>query len=288
MTGYGRSREKVGAREVVLELRSVNHRFCDIITRLPRRLQGLEGRFRKLISDRFSRGRLELSVALDGAEDQPRRLAVDRAAVRQYLSLLRELQREFRLKGAIEVGHLVAVRDLILVAEPEADPEDLAKAAERLLMRAMDAVDVMRRREGKSLERDLLRRITLIRRALQRVERRAPEVLRHYEDRIRSRLREATRDGGIDPGRLAQEVALFAERSDITEELTRLKSHLRQFAAMVRSVQSVGRSLDFLLQEMSREVNTISAKANDARISGEVVGIKAEVEKIREQVQNVE
>ncbi len=300
MTGYGRGETRYRGSPVVAEIRSVNHRYLDILVRLPKALSPVEERFKKLVQKSFSRGRVELSVAFEGGDGQGRRQPVlDRAAALRYYRLLRQIQREFKLPGEIDLG-LMANFGVITAAEPPEEREKLAVAAERALGQAIRAVEAMRRKEGAGLAEDLLLRLTLTRKALDRIEGREPVILEQHKKRIAARVSELMGGGlQIDPGRLAQEVAIAAERSDITEEVKRLQIHFSEFEKRLlapgRSTprskerpEPIGRTLDFLLQEMNREVNTIGSKANDADVSLEAVGMKAEMEKIREQVQNVE
>lgn len=288
MTGYGRSEGRFHEFAIVAELRSTNHKYCDISIRIPKFLLPLEISLKKRVQQRFTRGRLELAVTVNGAADQTKRLEVDLELARQYTRILGEIQSKLELPGQVDLAMLMGFRDIITTTDLEGETDELSLQVEKLVGEAMARLETMRRKEGQSLAKDLRHRIVLIEKALRRIEGRIPTMVRGYQGRLKDRIERLTRGVKLDPNRLAQEAALFAERSDVSEELTRLKSHLSQFKTMIRGNDSIGRSLDFLIQEMNREVNTIGSKATDAPIAMGVVGIKSELEKLREQVQNIE
>ncbi|MBI3609517.1 MAG: YicC family protein [Nitrospirae bacterium] len=288
MTGYGRSEGSYRDMVIVAELRSTNHKYCDVAIRLPKFLLPLETSLKKLLQQRFTRGRLELTVTVNGASEQTRRLDLDLETARQYSRLLSELKAKLELPGQVDLALLTNFRDIITTSEWVEGADELTARVRRLVADAMRRLGGMRRKEGGALVRDLRRRIQTVEKALRRIEVRAPDTVRDYQARLKDRILSLTGGVQLDPGRLAQEVALFAERCDISEEITRLRSHLGQFKAMIKGNESVGRSLDFLIQEMNREINTIGSKSGDAPIAMGVVGIKTELEKLREQVQNIE
>jgi len=288
MTGYGRSEGTHREYAIVAELRSTNHKYCDISVRLPKFLLPLEIPLKKLLQERFTRGRLELAVTVNGAAEQTKRMEVNLELARQYLALMKEIQSKLDLPGRPDLGMLMEFRDIISPADVEDVTGELESRVEVLVRDAMGRLESMRKKEGQTLAKDLLRRIGMIEKALGRIEVRIPAMLREYQGRLKDRIERLTKGVKLEPARLIQEVALFAERSDVTEELTRLKSHMKQFKSMIRGSAAVGRSLDFLIQEMNREVNTIGSKAADAAVALGVVGIKSELEKLREQVQNIE
>jgi len=288
MTGYGRSEGSYRDLLMVAELRSTNHKYCDITVRLPKILLPLETPLKKRLQERFTRGRLELSVTLNGASEPTKRLEADLELARRYVCILKDLQSNLGLPGQVDLGMLMSFRDIITTPELEEATDDLALKIQVLVKEAMRRLESMRRKEGLALAKDLRGRIQFIEKALRRIEARVPAMVRGYQARLNDRIERLTQGVKLDPNRLAQEVALFAERSDVSEELTRLKSHLLQFKAMIKGNKAVGRSLDFLIQEMNREVNTIGSKSSDASIALGVVGIKSELEKLREQVQNIE
>ncbi|HUK56604.1 MAG TPA: YicC/YloC family endoribonuclease [Nitrospiria bacterium] len=288
MTGYGRSEGSYRDLTIVAELRSTNHKYCDITVRLPKLLLPLETVLRKQVQQRFTRGRLEVAVSINGANEQPKQLDVDLELARQYSRILKDLKAKLDLPGPVDLALLMNFKDIITTAEWTGTTDALAAQVRGLLNEAMDRLEAMRRKEGRALVRDLGQRLRLIEKALRHIQSRVPAMVRGYQARLNERIERLTQGVKLDPARLAQEVAVFAERSDVSEELTRLKSHLNQFRTMMQGRESIGRSLDFLIQEMNREVNTIGSKASDASIAMKVVGIKSELEKLREQVQNIE
>ena len=293
MTGYGRAEGRHKGTPIVVELRSVNHRYCEVVAKLPRALQAHEERFRSVVQAHVDRGRVDLIVNYNGERDPGRGLRLDRVLARRYLGLLKTLQRELGLAGAPDIALLASFRDIIKPVELAAEDRQAVRAVERILNRALKALAGMRRQEGLALERDISARLDEIERRLMAIRLRLPAILQEHHARLQARVNRLLEgvEGAkerIDPGRLAQEVAFMADRTDVSEEITRLHSHLRQFRTFLRKTEPVGRSLDFLLQEMNREVNTIGSKVGDVAVTQEIVAVKAELEKLREQVQNVE
>ncbi len=293
MTGYGRAEGRHKGTPITVEVRSVNHRHSEVMAKLPRALQAHEDRIRDLVQDRVARGRVDVTVNFSGERDPGRGIVLDRALARRYHALLKELQRELGLKGSPEATLLASFRDVIKPAELAAEEPGAVRAVELVLGRALKALDQMRRHEGRTLERDLLARLQEVEGRLRTIRQRLPAIVDERAVRLQERVKRLLEGAGagrdsVDQSRLAQEVALLADRSDVSEELTRLDSHLDQFRAFLRKTEPVGRSLDFLLQEMNREINTIGSKVGDTMVTQEVVAVKAELEKIREQVQNVE
>lgn len=288
MTGYGRCEEAWADGTVTVELKSVNHRFCEIVVRLPRTLLWLEEELRRMIQQRCVRGRIELIVSFSGGKESGKSLKLDRTLARQYYDLLRELQQDLGLRGSIDIGVLAGFRDIITVIDRPVDERRLVRTVKRLTTEALLDLDGMRRREGAVLARDTKARLRVIRDELSLIAMRAPVVVQGYFDRMKARIKKLVEDVDLDVGRLSQELAIYADRCDVTEELTRLGSHLAQFDAALKSREPIGRTLDFLLQEIGREINTIGSKANDADIAVHVVRVKGEIEKVREQVQNIE
>ena len=287
MTGYGRREAALKSGSVAVEVRAVNHRFCEIVSRLPRPLASLEEELKRMVQRKCQRGRIEVLVSLGAEREGGKALKLDRALARQYYHLLRELQKEFHLSGTIDVSLMAGFRDIISMSEqPREDPR-MARTVTRLLGGALADLDAMRRREGAALARDITARLRAVRAEMGAIQARAPHVVEVYFERLKARVANLTGQDP-DPARLHQELAQYADRCDITEELTRLASHVAQFETALQGRDAVGRTLDFLLQEMGREVNTTGSKANDAEIATHVVQIKGELEKIREQVQNIE
>lgn len=288
MTGYGRGEWQGDGKRVEVEVRSFNHRFCDILVRLPRRLTPLEAQARKLVGQRFSRGRIEVSVQINDSAEVEQKLELDLALAKDYYRALKALQEDLGIPGEIRLEMLSAFKEIFARKEVETDLEKEWAFLQGVLEEALNGVEGMRRDEGLALREDFLNRLQTIERMLQDVGSWAPLALRTCRDRLTARVKELSGGLEVNGDRLAQEVAYLAERSDITEELVRIRSHLNQFREMLDRPEPVGRKLEFLLQEINREANTIGSKASDAGIAQAVVEIKSELEKMREQVQNVE
>jgi len=288
MTGHGRSQSKTGNNRMEVDLRSTNHKFSEISVKLPKPLSFLENQVKKRLQQRFSRGRVDLSVTLNGSEEHGRRLEMDLDLARQYRRLLLQLKSRLGVEGDVDLALLSNFRNIITVAEKPSGDKRVVQVFFKLLNEAVDRLERMRKKEGKALAADLGRRLGRIRKAVQEIQKRVPQVVVIYRQQLQSRIRQLTEGVPLDSRRLEQEVALFATRCDISEEMTRLESHLSQFGDMLRKPGAIGRSLDFLIQEMHREINTTGSKANDVAISRQVILVKSELEKIREQVQNVE
>ncbi|MFH1623845.1 MAG: YicC/YloC family endoribonuclease [Pseudomonadota bacterium] len=288
MTGYGSGECVFEEGRVAVEVKSVNHRYLDISCRVPRRFSHLENEVRKAISKRFSRGRFDVGVQSDFTREENQRFELNLPLAEEYCSVLKELKERLHLRDDISLSLLASVRDIILVKEVESKQDEKEKAFNTAFNVALDSLEEMRKCEGKTLCKDFSEKLDGIKRLIDDIIVRAPQVLLAYRDRLAKRVKELTGAFAVDAQRLDQEIAFLAERSDITEELARITSHLEQFGSMMNTNGAVGRKLDFLLQEINREVNTIASKASDAEISQKVVEIKSELEKIREQVQNIE
>lgn len=294
MTGFGRGEAAAAGGRVVVEIRSVNHRFCEVALRLPPRLAALEPGLRKLVTDRVARGRVDVTLTIQPDERAARGPAIDWALAEGLRSRLEELKQRLGLPGEVDVALLAAQRGVLSGEEPGPEPEwePVAEATER----ALAALAAMRSREGAALQADLQGRLGRMRLLVEEVAARAPLVPLEYRDRLAARLKALLGDGGgsvlgpggLDPTRLEQEVALLADRADVTEELTRLRSHLGQVEALLAAAEPVGRKLEFLLQEIHREVSTVGSKSADLAIARAVLELKAELERVREQVANVE
>ena len=288
MTGFGRGEGDTTLGKVVVESRSVNHRYSDINIKLPKRLSLFENRMKEIIRSQVSRGRIDVSLKLDSLGEEKVQLSVDLDLAEQYYRVLQDLKERLRLKDEITLSLLAGAKDLIFAKEELGDTEPYWQEVLPVLKQSLKNMDDMKRLEGESLTKDLQQRLEHITKQLQMIRQQFPLRLRTYLSRLQDRLRSLLEGMEMDPSRFQQEVAFLAERTDITEEIVRAESHLVQFKSLLEGNEPVGRKMDFLLQEIHREVNTVSAKANDAEISQRVVEIKSELEKIREQVQNVE
>lgn len=290
MTGYGRAESFLDGRKMVVEIKSLNHRFLEIYIRLPSALSQLEMEIKKKIGDRFSRGRIEAGIRMDSGQEEGLELELElnRPLVRQYYDLFKKLKEEFSLAGDINLEMLAGMKDIITPVEKESNMETVWLNLEKTLEEAMNGLESMRKKEGESLCKDLVARMGTISGSMEEIGKRAPQVVLEYQKRLSDRVKELSGGLAVDESRLAQEVAIMADRSDITEEVVRFASHTSQLKTMLKGNEPVGRKIDFLLQEMNREVNTIGSKTNDVDIANRVVDIKSELSKLREQIQNIE
>jgi uncharacterized protein (TIGR00255 family) len=288
MTGFGRGEGQTSLGKVFVESRSVNHRYCDINIKLPKRLIPFENRIKELIRSQVSRGRVDVSVKLDAEGEEKVQLNVDFHLAEQYYRALQSLKKKLQLKDKITLGLLAGAKDLITAKEEAADLDPYWQEIVPILKRSFQDMDEMKRSEGETLAKDVKQRLEKIAEHLVGIKEQFPLRVDAYRNRLYEKIRSLLGGIEMDASRFQQEVAFLAERTDITEEIVRAESHLAQFLTLLKEEEPVGRKLDFLLQEINREVNTVSAKANDAEISQRVVEIKGELEKIREQVQNIE
>ncbi|MEJ2070490.1 MAG: YicC family protein [Syntrophobacterales bacterium] len=289
MTGYGRGEVEEGGLKWVVELRSVNHRFLEVSSSLPRHLWALEDRVRKLIKTRLARGRVDVQFSWEGRAERPWTVRLDPAMTAQINSLLTSLTEMLPEPESVRLSHLLHFADLIVARERQTqDIEEIWLAISTALAQALEALEVMRGNEGATLAEETLGHLHQVRQELIQIKTQAELVPGLWQDRLRTRLEELLAETPVDEGRLVQEIAFLAERRDIQEELTRLESHVAQFQEALAGPGPVGRKLEFLLQEMLRETNTIGVKAGDLDISQAVVAIKGLLERLREQVQNIE
>ena len=290
MTGYGWGECSRNGFKVTVELSSVNRKQSEISMNLPRELEVLEAQMRDEINQRVARGRVTARVSLHAIEGkEAARAHINKALARAYARELERLAKDLKLSGSVSLDLIMRAPGVLQSSEEMADAEHFWPAVEKALRQALAMLVSVRQREGAALRKDLCQRITAMRRAVARVQKEAPEVQKRYRDQLIERVKGAgLAEPEIDEDRLLKEVVYFADRSDISEELTRLASHFQQFDDCLKKNEPVGRMLDFLAQEMNREINTIGSKANDSAISREVVVLKTELEKFREQAQNVE
>jgi uncharacterized protein (TIGR00255 family) len=288
MTGYGRGESDRGGAKIRVEVNSVNRKQSDIVINLPRELSALEPRVRQVVSERLARGRTNVVVIYDQSAQVSRKLALDGALARSYHDGMRSLQKELGVAGDITIGMILQAPGVLRFAEDSLAPDEIWPSLAEALESALGELIKMREREGKHLAKDLIRRLKVLRQALKEVGKKHPAIAEKYRAALLERISKAGLELQPNDDRLIKEVAFFADRSDVSEELTRLESHLAQFAHHLRRNEPVGRTLEFITQEISRELNTLGAKAGDAEISRHVVAGKSEVEKIREQIQNLE
>lgn len=288
MTGFGAGRAQVGEEEFSVELRSLNHKFCEVKARLPRELAALEPLVSKQVKERLARGAVELLVRRQTVTASGTVPMVDVALAQEYARAFRELAEALGVPADISWSQVATQPGVVKLEEKGMDVAAATQAVQSALDQALAALEQMRRVEGEAIRADLDARLKLIEGWSREVAALAPQAVEEYRQRLAERVADLARGVPVDPQRLAQEVAMFAERTDIAEEVTRLASHLEQFRALMASSEPAGRRMDFLVQEMHREVNTTGSKSQHAEISARVVSMKAEVERIREQVQNVE
>jgi uncharacterized protein (TIGR00255 family) len=288
MTGYGRAETKEQSRNIVVEAKSVNHRFLEISLRMPQALFPLEMDFKKKIGEKIKRGRIEIFIRLEAENTNAGEAILNLDVARNYFAALQRLKDEFGLKDEIGLKNLVGFRDIFSQpAEAEISSDVLNRVA-ATLEESLAMLMKMRLEEGTALYQDMEQRLSAIKRILETINERAPQVVAEYQKRLSERIKELTAGYDLDDSRLAQEVALLADKSDITEEIVRMHSHIGQFVALLQSDEAEGKKIDFLLQEMNREINTIGSKSNDAEIARQVIDAKSELSKLREQAQNIE
>jgi len=288
MTGYGRSEVRQAHLALTVEARSVNHRYLDIALRYPRIYAPLEARMKQRVSAHFTRGHIDITLVQQESADTRRTLVLDHTLAQQYYDALQRLQESLGLPGTIDLGLIASLRDVFKVEEATADVENDWDIIAQGLDAALQALQLMRRQEGEVLSRDFHLRLQAMAQQSQSIRQRVPQVVVEYQQRLEQRVKELFAQVELDPNRVAQEAILFAERSDITEELTRLEAHMQACARLLSSSEAVGRKIEFLVQEMHREVNTIGSKSNDTAIAHSVVELKSEIERLREQIQNIE
>jgi uncharacterized protein (TIGR00255 family) len=288
MTGYGRSEVEDEQLHFTIEMRSVNHRYLDISLRYPRPYSPLETRMKQLMGGYFTRGRIEVTVAQQAMSASDRAVKLDQALAQQYHRALNQLQEVLRLPGTVDLNTLLTLREILKIEDVETDIEDVWKLLQAGFEQASEALQQMRLQEGAFLADDLRSRLQLIGRHVETIRQRVPLVVTAYRERLEERIAEIFQTHDLDPDRLHQEAILLAERTDVAEELTRLEAHRRAMTELLEAEGAIGRKIEFLLQEINREVNTIASKSSDAAISQVVVEIKSELERMREQIQNVE
>jgi uncharacterized protein (TIGR00255 family) len=288
MTGYGRGEADQNGNRFSVELNSVNRKQSDVVINLPRDLAALEPRIRETINENISRGRTNVTVTLRNDANGARPLALDTNLARSYHEAMRALQKDLNAPGEITIGLILQAPGVMRSPEEAVEPDAAWPPIEQALRTALVDLIKMREREGKHLAKDLIHRLKAIRKKLKEIRGLHPDVIKKYRAALLDRLEKAGLPLDPKDERIVKEISFFADRADISEELTRLESHLAQFAHHLRKNEPVGRTLEFIGQEISRELNTLGAKANDAAISQHVVACKAELEKIREQVQNLE
>lgn len=287
MTGYGRCTLAQDGREVTIELKSVNHRFLDLAFRMPRSFAFLENDMRAHISNKLARGHVDIFVTYKNSRDDARKVTLDSALLGEYLTTLRQGGIDHMLDDNLRLRDVLSMQDVLTVEEADEDQQALSALTLSALDTALDSLCAMRRREGEAMRGDVETRLDTLERTAHAIDERAPQWLEEYRQRLRARIEEICQMQ-LDEARLTQEVALAADKAAVDEETVRLRSHIAQMRDLLKQSEPAGRKLDFLVQEMNREVNTTGAKSSDLILTGMVVDAKAELEKIREQIQNIE
>lgn len=288
MTGYGSASGEQGGKKITIEMKAVNHRYSDITVKLPRAYGFLEDALRRALAEQIERGKVDLYVNVDTAESEAQSVSVNLPLAKGYLEALGILSDSFGLAGDVKAVDLLRLPDVYRIEQPQEDAEAVTAFALSVLAEAIDAFQAMRAAEGERLRADMEAHLNAVEGFVQQIRANLPQIVSAYRSRLEERMREVLGDAAYDETRLLTEVALFSDRVDINEEVVRLESHLAQMRAMLEAGGSVGRKLDFLIQEMNREVNTIGSKSNDAAAAKIVVEMKSEIEKLREQTQNIE
>ncbi|MCF2596423.1 YicC/YloC family endoribonuclease [Pseudoflavonifractor phocaeensis] len=288
MTGYGRAEETVNGCTITVELRSVNNRYLDCNVRIPRLYLFAEDAIKARVQNTISRGKVDVFVTLDNAGADKVQVSVNKPVADGYYAALKSLAEEYRLSDDISVSLLSRFPEVLLAEKAEEDVEQMAKDICSVLDRALSDFDQMRTREGERLRDDILSRAETIAAKVALVEERSPQTVSEYRARLEAKMNEVLANTQLDPARILTEAAIFADKIAVDEETVRLRSHIGQLREMLAKGGAIGRKLDFLIQEFNREANTIGSKCSDIEIARHVVDVKAEIEKIREQVQNIE
>lgn len=288
MTGYGRGQQTLGGMDITVEIRSVNHRYYEYSSRLPRVYGFLDERLKSYLQKAVSRGKVDVGVWIDTVDAPGSEVAVNHALAEGYLKALHELAQTYGLRDDVSVNTLSRFPDILTVRKAAEDEEAIWEAVRQVTDEALAGFVAMREREGARMREDVLARRQTILRAVEQVEARSPEIVREHMAKVEARMKELLSTATVDEQRLLTEAALFADKTATAEETVRLRSHLDQLETLVNASEPVGRKLDFLVQEINRETNTIGSKVQDVELARVVVDVKAEIEKIREQIQNIE
>lgn len=288
MTGYGAAKGVSGAIDITVELKSVNNRYLDCNIRLPRVYTAVEDSLKALVTRRISRGKVDVYLNVDSSKAEFVTIQINKPVADAYMTVLRKLSEEYGLSGDVSAIDLTRFPDVLHLEKSETDTEVLFNDIRAVMTQALTDFDAMRTHEGENLSADILQRLAEIERLTLKAEECSPKSVADYRAKLENRMSEVLQSKEIDTSRILMEAAIFADRVAISEETVRLKSHIEQLRLMLKSAEPVGRKLDFLIQELNREANTIGSKGNDAEMARIVVDLKSEIEKIREQVQNIE
>lgn len=288
MTGYGRSQKILNGRDITVEIRSVNHRYYEYSSRIPRIYNYIDEKLKLLLKGSISRGKVEISVTVNSIEGKDAVIHINKGAAEGYVTALRSVAQELQLTDDIRLSNLMKLPDIFNIQKAPDDEEQIWADISETALEALEKFVEMRSVEGGKLKNDVLEKASNIEKLVGEVEKLSPETVENYRNRLYAKLSEVLEGKDIDQQRILTEAAVFAEKIAVDEETVRLRSHISQLRDMLNSDEAIGRKLDFIVQEMNREVNTIGSKAQDLNIARNVVDMKAEIEKIREQIQNIE
>lgn len=288
MTGYGRNEAIVGGKKILCEVKSVNHRYSDYSIRVPKYYGFLEDSVRELASKYISRGKVDIYVVIESFEEADKKIIVNRELAKSYIDALTSLRDEFGLADDISVGSVARFSDIFISERKEEDEDEIRKNVNEVFLPALEAFSAMREREGERIREDLEARIEYMKKLAEKIDARSEETVSEYQEKLYAKIKAVLEDREIDDSRVLTEVAIFADKVAVNEEMVRLKSHFEEFYEICASGEPAGRKLDFLIQEINREINTTGSKAGDIEIAKIVVELKAEAEKLREQIQNIE
>lgn len=288
MTGYGSAEEILGGRNIRVEIKSVNHRYFEYTARVPRSCGFLEDRLKRLLSGTISRGKVEVGVTIQTVEGVDEEISINRDVVKNYVEALRSVKNEFDLTDDLSLSSVAKLPDVFTVVKAETDEEALWSDIESVAKKALAAFVEGREAEGERLKADVLQKIAFIEEKVSFIEERSPETVKEYRARLYDKMREVLENNQIDEGRILQEAAVYADKVAVDEETVRLRSHMQELRKTLDKSEPIGKSLDFRIQEVNRETNTIGSKCSDAAIADTVIEMKNTIEKIREQIQNIE
>lgn len=288
MTGYGRNEAMSGGKKILCEIKSVNHRYSDYTIKVPRYYGFLEDKVRAFISEYISRGKVDVYVAVESFADSDKEIVLNTELAKSYVEALKSIRCTFGLTDEIKSIDIARFPDVIVQERKDEDEEEVWSAVKDVLAPAAAAFVAMREREGERIQKDIENRIEYMKTLVSKIEQRSPQTVCEYQDRLYAKIKDLLRDKEIDDARVLTEVAIFADKVAVNEETVRLASHFEEFYRIIGINEPAGRKLDFLIQEINREINTTGSKANDIEIAKLVVDLKAETEKLREQIQNIE
>ncbi len=288
MTGYGRTQKIINGRDIIVEIRSVNHRYYEYSSRIPRTYNYIDEKLKALIKQNVSRGKIDINVTINNIEGKDTEIAINKSSAEGYVNALRSVAEELGIKDDITLSKLIKLPDIFNVQKTPDDEEQLWNDVSEVANEAIEKFVKMRETEGEKLRNDILEKNALIFGMVQKIEELSPQTVENYRNRLYQKLKEILDGKEVDQQRIITEAAVFAEKIAVDEETVRLRSHISQLTDLLDSCDTIGRKLDFIVQEMNREINTIGSKAQDLNITRLVVDMKAELEKIREQIQNIE